>query len=144
MSDSADDIVKRMQHLRRQVSHDVKGIVQSAKTLTDWRYHVRHHPWMCAGLALGVGYFLVPRRQKLQTSEARELAELLKKYKVHVNPPQSANAGGLLRALIGVAAPAIARTAMNIAQNRFAAMNSAGFAPDTGEDSSRPQSHVPR
>jgi hypothetical protein len=78
MSDSAEDIVKRMQNLRREVSDDVKGIVQSARTLTDWRYHVRHHPWLCAGLALGAGFLLVPRKRAIPKADARQLAELLK------------------------------------------------------------------
>jgi hypothetical protein len=41
MSESADDIIERMQRVRRDVSQDVAGIVETAKTLTDWRYYVR-------------------------------------------------------------------------------------------------------
>jgi hypothetical protein len=141
MSDSADDIVKRMQSVRRVVSDDVKGIVQSARTLTDWRYHVRHHPWLLSGLALGAGYLLVPRKRHLPSGEARQLAELLKKYNVPVQPPQHST-GGLVRALIGMAVPVLTRTAVTMAQNRFAALNSGVFSP--GDEDTSDQFHVPR
>jgi hypothetical protein len=141
MSDSADDIVKRMQGVRREVSDDVKGIVQSARTLTDWRYHVRHHPWLLSGLALGAGYLLVPRKRHVPSDEARRLAELLKKYNVPVQSPQHST-GGLMRALIGMAVPVLTRTALTMAQNRFASLNSGVFTPGD-EDRSDPY-HVPR
>lgn len=110
MSDSAEEIVKRMQHVRREVSDDVKGIVQTAKTLSDWRYHVKHHPWLCMGVALALGFLLVPKRKRIPTEEAKELIALLKKYNVGVTAPPTST-GGLLRTLVGVAAPALARTA---------------------------------
>jgi hypothetical protein len=141
MSDSAEDIVKRMQNLRREVSDDVKGIVQSARTLTDWRYHVRHHPWLCAGLALGAGFLLVPRKRAIPKADARQLAELLKKYHVAVQPPH-AQSGGLVKALVGMAVPIVARTAMTMAQNKFAALNSGAFA--AADDDETSHYHTPR
>jgi len=141
MSDSADDIVKRMQDVRREVSDDVKGIVRSAKTLTDWRYHVRHHPWLCVGLALGAGFLVVPRKKHVPAADARQLAELLKKYNVAVQP-QHAAGGGLLKALVGMAMPLIGRAAMTMAQNRMAALQSGAFTPGDEEETSH--FHVPR
>jgi hypothetical protein len=141
MSDSADDIVKRMQDVRREVSDDVKGIVRSAKTLTDWRYHVRHHPWLCAGLALGAGFLVVPRNKHVRTADARQLAELLKKYNVAVQP-QHAASGGLIKALVGMAVPVIGRAAMTMAQNRMAALHSGAFTPGDEEETSH--FHAPR
>jgi len=141
MSDSADDIVKRMQDVRREVSDNVKGIVGSAKTLTDWRYHVRRHPWLCAGLALGAGFLVVPRKKQVPTADARQLAELLKKYNVAVQP-QHSGSGGLIKALVGMAVPMIGRAAMTMAQNRMAAMHSGEFGAGDEEEMSR--SHIPR
>jgi len=142
MSDSADDIVKRMQDVRREVSDDVKGIVRSAKTLTDWRYHVRHHPWLCAGLALGAGFLVVPRKKHVPTADARQLAELLKKYNVAVQPQQHSGSGGLLKALVGMAVPMIGRAAMTMAQNRMAALHSGAF--EAGDEEETSHLHVPR
>jgi hypothetical protein len=142
MSDSADDIVKRMQNVRREVSDDVKGLVQSARTLTDWRYHVRHHPWLCAGLALGAGYLLVPKKRPLPSAEAHQLAELLKKYHVALQPQHASSSGGLLKALIGMALPVLTRTAMTMAQNRFAALHSGAFSQ--GDEEETNPYHIPR
>jgi hypothetical protein len=145
MSDSADDIIKRMHDLRREVSHDVKGIVQSARTLTDWRYHVRHHPWLCTGLAFGLGFFIVPKRRQIPMADAKELAELLKKYNVPVSGSvMGAPSGGMFRSLLAAAVPLAARTAMHIAQNRFAAINSGAFTPPADDDSIGHPFHVPR
>jgi hypothetical protein len=129
-----------MQDVRREVSDDVKGIIRSAKTLTDWRYHVRHHPWLCAGAALGIGYLAVPRKKHLPTADARQLAELLKKYHVAVQP-QAAN-GGLLKAVLGMAIPVIGRAAMTMAQNRMAAFQNGTFT--TGDENESSNFHVPR
>jgi hypothetical protein len=118
MSDSADEIRARMAHVRREVGDNVKGIVESARTLSDWRYHVKHHPWLCVGAAMALGFLLVPRRKHYDSAEARELIALLKKYNVGVTAPP-ASAKGLLRTVIGMAAPAVVRTAMNVAQNKF-------------------------
>jgi len=143
MSDSAEEIVKRMQHVRREVSDDVKGIVQTAKTLSDWRYHVKHHPWLCVGLALALGFLVVPKRKRIPTQEAKELIALLKKYNVGVTAPSS-SAGGLLRTLVGVAAPALARTAMTMAQHRFAGLNAVSNNRTDDEAAAFNEPHVPR
>jgi len=119
MSDSADEIRQRMDRVRREVGDDVRGIVETARTLSDWRYHVRHHPWICVGAALALGFLVVPRRRKhVDSAEAKELVSLLKKYNVGVTGPPSSGKG-LVRALIGMAAPALARSAMGLAQQRF-------------------------
>jgi hypothetical protein len=143
MSDSAEEIVKRMQHVRRDVGDDVKGIVETARTLSDWRYHVKHHPWLCVGLALALGFLVVPKRKRIPSAEAKELISLLKKYNVGVTTPP-ASAGGLLRTVISLAAPAVARTAMTIAQNRFAAMSSGHAAQSQRESAEYNDSNVPR
>jgi hypothetical protein len=119
MSDSAEDIVQRMQNVRRDAGDSVKGIVDTAKTLSDWRYHVKHHPWLCVGAAVALGFLVAPRKRKVDTGDAKELAALLKKYHVGVAPPSSSG-NGLVRTLIGLAAPVAMRTFMSAAQNRFA------------------------
>jgi len=118
MSDSADDIIQRMHAVRREVGNDVKGIVDTAKTLSDWRYHVRRHPWLCVAAAAGLGFLLVPRRKKVPSHDAKELADLLKKYNVGVTAPP---AGGLARSLIAMAVPLAMKAATSFAQQKFAA-----------------------
>lgn len=121
MSDSAEDIRRQMQDLRRSATDEMKEFVDSAKTLTDWRYHVKHHPWICMGAAVALGYFVVPRKRQVENAEARELAALLKKYNVGVTTQPQPPSKGIIKSAIGAAIPFIARSALNVAQQRFAA-----------------------
>jgi hypothetical protein len=113
-----EDIVRQMQLVRRDVGDDVKGIVETAKTLSDWRYHVKHHPWVCLGAALALGFLIARRKRKIPSDDAKELIALLKKYNVGVAPPPNSGKG-LARTLIGLAAPVVMRTVLSAAQQRF-------------------------
>ena len=118
MSDSADEIVKRMQDVRREVGVDVQGIRESAKTLSDWRYHVKNHPWMCVGAAAALGFFVVPKRKAVPTEDAKELVDLLKKHNLNAGPMPAASKG-LAATIIGMAAPFVMRAATQAAQQYF-------------------------
>ncbi|HEX6961471.1 MAG TPA: hypothetical protein VF175_06360 [Lacipirellula sp.] len=119
MSDSAEEIVQRMQEVRRGVGDDVRGIVETAKTLTDWRYHVKHHPWLLVGGAVALGFLVAPRKKKIPASEAQELAALLKKYNVSVAAPATPSKS-LFQTALGMAVPFAMRSIASAAQSRFA------------------------
>jgi len=119
MADSGDDIAERMQHVRKNVGEDVKGIVENARTLADWRYHVKHHPWLCVGAALALGYLVVPKRKPVVTGDAKELLALLRKGDVHLTRHGLADNRGLVRTLLATAAPALLRGAMNLAAHKL-------------------------
>jgi hypothetical protein len=121
MSESADAIIERMQHARRDVSQDVAGIVETARTLTDWRYHVKHHPWVLLGGAVALGFIVAPRKKMIPREDARELVALLKKYNVNVATPPGP-AKGFAHTLLGMAAPIVMRQVMGLAQQRFGGM----------------------
>ena len=122
MESPADDICQRMESVRRTAGEEVETIVQSAKTLSDWRYYVKNHPFLLAGAAAGLGFFLVPKKKSTQPpvpEDAKELIELLKKHHVNgvtVEGPPS----GLLKTIAGIATPLLIRTALNFAQSRLA------------------------
>jgi hypothetical protein len=119
MSDSADDIVKRMQQVRREVAANAQGIRDSAKTLVDWRYYVKNHPWMCVGAVAALGFLLVPSKRKpVPTEDAKELVELLKKHNLNAAPMPVASKG-LAATVIGMAAPFAMRAASQAAQQYF-------------------------
>src|SRR5687767_11637234 len=84
MDSSADDICRRMEAVRRTAGEEVETIVQSAKTLSDWRYYVKNHPFLLAGAAAGLGFLLIPRKKSAApvADDAKELIELLKKHHV--------------------------------------------------------------
>jgi hypothetical protein len=119
MSDSAEEIVQRMQQVRQGVGDDVKGIVETAKTLTDWRYHLKHHPWLLVGGAVALGFLLAPRKRRIPNNDAKELAALLKKYNVSVATPATPSKS-LFQTALGMAMPFAMRSLMSVAQNRFA------------------------
>ena len=119
MSDSADEIVKRMRDLRREASDDVKGIVESAKTLSDWRYYVVHHPWVCVGAAAALGFVLTPTRKPVPREDAKELVALMKKYNAG-GASAAVPAKGVAGTLIGMATPFVMRAVMRAAQQHFA------------------------
>lgn len=122
MDSSADDICRRMEVVRRTAGEEVETIVQSAKTLSDWRYYVKNHPFLLAGAAAGLGFMLIPRKKAPQVpggDDAKELIDLLKKHHVRgvtVEGPPS----GLLKTVAGIATPFLIRTALNFAQTRMA------------------------
>lgn len=122
MDNSADDICRRMEAIRRTAGAEVETIVQSAKTLSDWRYYVKNHPLLLAGAAAGLGFLLIPRKnpgRAAANDETQELIELLKKHHVRgisvEGPP-----AGLLKTVAGIATPFLVRTALNFAQSRLA------------------------
>lgn len=122
MESRADAIRRQMEDVRRDAGVEVESIVQSAKTLSDWRYYVKNHPLLLASAAAGIGFLLIPRRKeaKAATDDAKELIELLKKHHVNgvtVEGPPS----GLVKTAIGIATPFLIRTVMNFAQSRVAA-----------------------
>ena len=112
-----------MEAVRRTAGEEVETIVQSAKTLSDWRYYVKNHPFLLAGAAAGLGFLLIPRKKSPQApvaDDAKELIELLKKHHVRgvtVEGPPS----GLLKTIAGIATPFLIRTAMDVVQSRMAA-----------------------
>jgi len=53
-----------MARIRYDLHADVTGVVGGASEAMDWRSFPRSHPWLTGGLAVAIGYFLVPRRSK--------------------------------------------------------------------------------
>ncbi|MHC5544836.1 hypothetical protein ACYOEI_41915, partial [Singulisphaera rosea] len=65
VTNDADEILRQMALIRRDLHEDVRGVVASAEAVTDWHRHIRNHPWLALGAATAVGYFVVPRRHKV-------------------------------------------------------------------------------
>jgi hypothetical protein len=59
-----DEIRQEMARIRHDLHEDVSGVVGGASDVMDWRSHLKAHPWISGGVALLVGYYLVPRRTK--------------------------------------------------------------------------------
>ena len=58
------EIQRQMAQVRHELHQEAREMVKGAESLTDWRSHVRHHPWLALGAAAAVGYLIVPRRRQ--------------------------------------------------------------------------------
>src|SRR5579863_8338394 len=58
-----EEIQREMQQVRASLGTDVRSLAQRARETTDWRYHVRRHPWVCLGAVAAAGYLLVPQKK---------------------------------------------------------------------------------
>ena len=101
----ASNIRDRMASIRDDIDDDMDGIVQGAKSLVDWREHVRSNPAIAAGLAALVGYIVVPKKQRMVQADPSELAKMMKANKIVVSPggnvkPKSSLISGLVGTLL--------------------------------------------
>ena len=96
-----DDVRRRMAQIRRELHEDVKGVVEGAEAATDWRRYVRNYPWATTGLALAIGYLVIPRRHKPTTIQishaAPEAAKAVPSERPRDTPSSSSSSGSLRR-----------------------------------------------
>lgn len=126
-------IKQRMQEIRTQLPYDVDIARQSARQLSDWKYHMGRYPWALIGAAVVVGYVMVPRRKK---SEVKVIHH-------DYSPPDREQTDGFVRpqpskrGLIGGIGGAIATIAMKQAATLIAHQVSQRFSPPIGKHHDR-------
>jgi hypothetical protein len=144
--DSAEDIRRRMEQLRRELSCDAREVSRSARVMTDWRFYVRRFPCATVALTAAGGYLLIPKKKEVQviSPDPNALAEMFKKEQLRVETPaRSKETQGLAKTLLLMGITWAAKTGMNYVGERFrtAAIHKAhepsGAAPAVF--SSRPQ-----
>lgn len=112
-SPSADDIQQQMSRIRSGLHQEVKGIVENARAITDWKHYVRQYPWACMAGAAALGYLVVPKRLEILRPDPNTLAELARTNRLVVNPqPQPRPRGGTTGAMFSFLANAVMRGAM--------------------------------
>jgi hypothetical protein len=115
-NDESSAIRQEMATIRRELNDKVENVVVQTKELADWRNAVRSHPWLCLASAVGVGYFLVPRRLHVMTPDADTLAKLASRNGLLVKPlPRSARSGGVFASLVNSLAGVALRGAITVA-----------------------------
>jgi predicted RNase H-like nuclease len=91
-NDDAEAIKDRMATLRRGLQEDAAHLAHTAKQATDWKFYVEKFPFACAGLALLVGYALIPPKRGPLRASDEQLEKLAKSGKLKVvaepDPPQ--------------------------------------------------------
>jgi hypothetical protein len=114
-SETAEDIQSQMRQVRRELGEDVQEIVDNARILADWKHYVRTYPWICVGVALAAGYFIVPSRPQLIRPDAKTLAEWAKNQKLIVEPVSQARPKPTLTGRLGsLAASALLQGGMAV------------------------------
>jgi hypothetical protein len=54
---------QRMEQVRSRLPHSMDLAQGDIQRLKSWKFHVRRHPWWAAGAAMGLAYWMVPRRR---------------------------------------------------------------------------------
>jgi hypothetical protein len=112
-SPSADDIRRQMSRIRCDLHEDVRGIVENARVITDWKHYVRRYPWACMAGAVAVGYLVIPRRLEIMRPDPDTLAELAKTNRLIVNSqPQPQLRGGTVASMFTFLANTFVRAAI--------------------------------
>ncbi len=110
-----DDICREMEQVRCSLGAEVEEIVESARTLTSWRYYVNTFPWLCVAGAAAAGFFLVPKRVEVVKPDADVLENLARRKKLVLESnPQPKPARGIGAALVGIIAHAVIREGMGL------------------------------
>jgi hypothetical protein len=112
-----DQIRRQMAQIRRDLHADVQGVVEGAEAATDWRRIVRSYPWACMGVALAVGYMIVPRKHRVTTTlqvapaEIAQAASFEPPALLEIKKPGK----GLLKTVFGLVAPVALRAVQGYA-----------------------------
>lgn len=115
-TNDADEILRQMALIRRDLHEDVRGVVASAEAVTDWHRHIRNHPWLALSAAAAVGYLVVPRRHKVVAtrSDVAKVRELVEE-KVVEAPKAATSKRGLVGMAFGLLAPIAVKAAQSYA-----------------------------
>jgi hypothetical protein len=72
-----DVVEDQMALVRARLRRDGEACQQAKEHWSDWRTHVRAHPWLACGVAAALGYVLVPGRRSTATPALPALNETL-------------------------------------------------------------------
>ena len=140
-SSDVDEILARMEQIRCDLHEDMQGMVDNARTMSDWRYYVRSYPWASLGVATALGYLAVPARTQIISPSAKELAKLAKTNQLVVQQkPEPHKRGGLTGTLFTLVANLVIRGVISYIGQK--AGKAAGHQAADAEE--RPLPNVPR
>jgi hypothetical protein len=89
----AESVRARMQQLRCEIDGDVEDMAASARTMVDWKHYVKTYPWVCLGVAVALGFLIVPKRSSAIRSDLATLTELARTGHLVVKPAPAATHG---------------------------------------------------
>ena len=115
-----DDIERQLAMMRSVLHQDVRDLATEARTLVDWRYHFRVHPWLYCGGAAVLGFMLVPRRQRPLKIEASLISDRDGDKKFVVRAPTAVlpQDGSFLKTALRLAATVLVRESLGYLMQR--------------------------
>lgn len=113
-----DQLCQQMRAIRRELGQDVEEIVEHAERLMDWRYYVQRHPWASVGVAIALGYFVMPRRSLVLPTDESTLARLAQRIPVTVQAPVPPKRSSLFRVLLTMGTSLAMRAALSYLSQR--------------------------
>lgn len=118
-------IKDQMAKVRRGLQADAVSLARSAQQAADWKFYVHKFPLVCAGVALAVGYSLVPPKKGPLVASDEQLEKLAKAGHLKVVADQSVaeKPGMLHKAMFALGSLAV-RAALNHVGQTLAARNS--------------------
>lgn len=117
----ADEIRRQMGLIRRELHKDVRGVVATAEAVTDWRRYLTAYPLVSVGVAVLVGYLVVPNRKVAEAPQrtARKSRSFVQRVQdAPVQMLQDASPSrkkSLISAGIGLLTPVLLRAAQGYA-----------------------------
>jgi hypothetical protein len=140
---SGEEIQQQMRQVRRELGEDVQEIVDSARTMTDWRHYVRTYPWVCLGAAAVVGFLVVPSRPQVMRPDAATLKEWARSQKLVVDPAGTVRTKPtLLGQLAGMATGALVQGGLSLAR-QFALQQLAAATQPATRPNTQPSGESP-
>jgi len=121
-SNDIDSIRQQMAQIRHELHQDVRGVVENAEAVTDWRHYYRMYPWACLAAAFAIGYLIVPKRRRkiprdlVTRADIEKVREDVKEAK---EPAKKVAGKGVLGALFGMLVPVVVRAAQGYAVQYF-------------------------
>lgn len=100
----AEAIQDRMAILRRGLQQDAVQLAHTARQATDWKFYVEKFPLACAGVALVLGYTLIPAKKGPLVASEEQLAKLAKsgQLKVVAEAPATSKQGLARKAMFAL------------------------------------------
>ena len=98
---SADQIRSQMERTRLEFDSGVEQLVQGTHALGDWEQYVKAKPLLAFAVCAIAGYMLIPKKKQYYSPDPDQIANLVRRDKLVVAPPQKVQRGGVVSGLTG-------------------------------------------
>ena len=99
---TADEIRSQMEQYRLEFDSGVEQLVKGTNALGDWEQYVKAKPLLALTVCAIAGYMLVPKKKHYFNPDPERIANLVRRDKLVVAPPQKVKrGGGLVSGLTG-------------------------------------------